>query len=253
MRAPTDTLLLLERTLDDLADRPYFTAHRGALCDNPAGGNENVGPDIAEHLDPEGWVAFNVGDYEPSRWDVHRERATQAGILSVPWARLGTPGAGATREACLARLRDVSTIADEWEIETRPMSGGIARPLLNAETELLLGLVTPADLATHLDGTEGGISTEANLYWSVDWTPVRDWPVLLQLFPEDMHVDPTTMKGITAWAVYGARTRAGMRWVGATYQAWRSDPAWFDRSGMAWSIAWAERVPESGGWEAWES
>lgn len=209
---------------------------------NPNGGVENV-----QEMADAGmvWVGLNVSDYSPESWNVVRANAQAAGVVTFPKGRVAHPGFD-TRETALNRLDFICKTAVNW---------GVPAAIINVETEIKKpedgGLVVAEDVADALKRhglNEAAVSTESFLY-DINWLPLVDWPVLLQIYPEDNRVDPANLPYEMAIRVRRARAY-GFRHVGVTYQAWRSDPDWYDRSGHAWNLAFGDDVG-AGNWYRW--
>jgi hypothetical protein len=230
------------------ATAPYLVSHRGAFLNSPDGAAWDFAAVRAAGFE---WVALNIGDHEPRRWDAVRARAEAAGLEVVPWARLGHPNLSDTHADCLRKLAALIATAKAW---------GTTRPIVNVETEIkpsrLGGLITPEEVAGELERAgmdETGISTEAWLY-DMNWVPLADYALLLQILPRD-----------NGWSA-GVRERQrsceararryGFEHVGTSVQTYpmtdgtNPDPGWFDLSGTNRSLIWGDNVPE-GHWERW--
>lgn len=190
------------------------------------------------------WLGLNVADHSPAEWSTVRLRAAAAGVVCLPKARLGIPENGATRESCLRNLEALCATADAW-----------SSPYLicNVETELRDGIVSAQDVAGGIGGRYAAISSEANLYWSVDWEPLTYYPALLQIYPTDSRLEPKTPERIAEWqaqCVRGARERAGFTHVGVTFQAYdHAQPEWYDRT-TAYSVFSGDDIG-AGNWSQW--
>lgn len=237
------TLAKLDETLAAFGSRPYLTSHVGTMLRDPGGGVEDVQEMANAGME---WLVLNVSDHDPSAWGLVRQRAAAAGVHCMPKGRLANSGDSAADAMRVLRL--ICETAQRW---------GTNRAVINVEAEIRDGLITceqVADVMAEYDVGEAAISSEANLYWSIDWSPLHDYAVLLQMYPEDGKMPPpVTPEKVAAWVkecVTGARERAGFTYVGATYQGWRSDPDWFDRSHSAWSVAYGDDVG-AGNWWRW--
>lgn len=177
--------------------------------------------DYAPHLR---WVALNVRDYLPSDWQTVVSRCANAGVLTIPWARLAHPPFEGAESAALMFAR-MAGAADAWG------SGWI---LPNYENEADSTL-PPLEAAEALDasGWTGRVawSTQGWLPNTPDYSPMNSDPVLLQIFPEDMRWAPEDIAQKQADCVRHARADKGFDHVGVTYQAYRASPNWFDLSG----------------------
>ncbi len=233
-------------------EAPYLTSHRGALLNQPDGAAWDFAAMRDAGFD---WVALNVGDHEPRRWSDLRSRAEAAGLEVVPWARLGHPHLGETREDCLRKLEVLLDAAKAWET---------TRPIVNVETEIkpagLGGLITPEEVARKLDRAgmdEAGISTEAWLY-DVNWVPLSRYAVLLQILPRDNRWAPGEVRSKQEACEKRAHGY-GFAHVGTSVQTYEMadgsnpQPEWFDLSGLNRSVIWGDNVAAQGSdeWQRW--
>ena len=233
-------------------EAPYLTSHRGALLNQPDGAAWDFAAMRDAGFD---WVALNVGDHEPRRWNDVRSRAEAAGLEVVPWARLGHPHLGETREDCLRKLEALLDAAKAWETN---------RPIVNIETEIkpagLGGLITPAEVARELERAgmdEAGISTEAWLY-DVSWIPLARYAMLLQILPRDNRWAPGEVRSKQEACEKRAHGY-GFAHVGTSVQTYEMDdgshpqPGWFDLSGLNRSVIWGDNVAAQGSdeWQRW--
>lgn len=138
-------------------------ANKGVMLRNPRGGVEN----FLEQKNSVFWSACNVGDHTPAEWDFYRSRATLTGIKVIPWERVRSE----------ADVQHLVSVALDW---------GSRGLIVNLEVEAK-DVLKPKQVANKLAGYTGqvAISTEAWLYNPplVDWTPLIDYTVLLQIFP----------------------------------------------------------------------
>ena len=244
----------MPRLLRRRPTRPYLTSHRGALLNHPEGAAWGFAEMREAGFD---WVALNVGDHEPGRWDDVRARADAAGLEVVPWARLGHPHLGETREDCLRKLELLLDTAKAWET---------TRPIVNVETEIkpahLGGVITPEEVARELERAgmdEAGISTEAWLY-DINWVPLNRYAMLLQILPRDNRWAPAEVRERQAACEKRARDY-GFAHVGTSVQTYEMDdgshpqPEWFDLSGLNRSVIWGDNVAAQGAveWKRWTS
>lgn len=190
------------------------------------------------------WLGLNIADYFPGEWSTVRQRAALEGVVCLPKARLGVPEAGATKESCLAKLSALCLTADAWDTPYL---------IVNAEHELSQGIITPSEIADIVGERQAAISSEANLYWAVDWTPLIHLPVLLQVYPQDARLEPKTPERIAQWqaeCVRGARERACFTYVGVTLQTYGgAQPEWYDLS-TVYSVFTGDDIGY-GNWSKW--
>jgi hypothetical protein len=106
------------------------------------------------------WVACNVGDGHYESWLTIRNYE-QAGFTVVPWMRVRTA----------ADVSYLYTVAASWWTPC----------IVNLEDEAKTTL-PPSSVASIMSGRDYAVSAPGWLYNSVDWTPFRDIPVLLQMF-----------------------------------------------------------------------
>ena len=140
-------------------DRP------GLYLRAPDGGVEDV-----QRMKDNGFasIAINVGDFPLPRWDLVRQRAANAGVVVLPWARCRTD-------------QDVTAL-----VQTAKHMGGATAPVLvNAEDELQLdGPVTERHVASECRGMDACVST---LPWTVgiDIAALSSMRIHLQMFPQE--------------------------------------------------------------------
>ena len=228
------TLVRLDKTLGAMLQRPYLTSASGALLRNPRGGVEDVAEMAAAGMK---WLAFNVGDGQHwDDWRIVRERARDANVEVLPWARCRT----------LADCHDLLETADVFA----------SKCLLNIEDEFK-DVLPPFRVAELLSdytmqsrGLDVGISTVGWVYNSVDYLPLANYPALLQLFPTDMRLDPADLEEIQAQCVAHARDK-GFTYVGVTIQAYGgAKPEWYGYIDGTFSIFAGDDVGSSN-WAAW--
>jgi hypothetical protein len=120
-----------------------------------------------------GGVFVNIGDYPADAWEeVVRPRAQGLGMFCGPWARTAD-SFGRFDYSVLDRL---VFCADDW-----------GSPLLvNSEKELDgSGREYTQEIADTVGGREAAVSMLPTPFHSVDWTPLADIPILMQIFPPD--------------------------------------------------------------------
>ena len=188
-----------------------MTATNGAFLRNPRGGVEDVAEMKAAGI---AWLALNVGDDQHwDDWQVVRDRADAAGVAVLPWARVRT----------MIELHDLMETADVFS----------SRVIANIENEFET-VLPPAKVAALLadytlqsHALDAAISTVGWVYNAVDYSPLANYPVLLQLFPQDMKRDPAELEQIQADCVKHARER-GFVHVGITAQTYgAAEPSWY--------------------------
>lgn len=164
-------------------------------------------------------MTLNVIDFPPESWNKARQAAINQGLIVFPW--------GATiadsRTECLKRLDKIVATAVAWNTKY---------VIIDAEKELDNGFITSDDIALALaDFPDAAISTEAWLYFNVDWWPLTEWPVLLQIYPEENRLTPEQIPQFQADCVRHARQR-GFLYVGVTFPTYHgSQPTWYNLSG----------------------
>lgn len=116
-----------------------------------------------------GILLANVGDFDPSEWQEHRDGCARVGMLCCPWLRTADAN-GVWDDGKLIRLID---IADDW-----------CTPLVvNSESELdQSGATLTSLIAERVGDRDAALSSLAWPMNSVDWTPVANLPALPQLF-----------------------------------------------------------------------
>jgi hypothetical protein len=183
------------------------------------------------------WLALNVGDGQHwDDWRVVRERAKAANVEVLPWARCRT----------LSDCHDLLETADAFA----------SKVILNIEDEFK-DVLSPARVAAMLpdytlqsNALDVAISTVGWVYNDVDYNPLGDYPVLLQIFPTDMRRDPAELETIQAQCVAHARDK-GFTYVGVTIQAYGdAKPEWYGYIDGTFSIFSGDDVGSSN-WAAW--
>jgi hypothetical protein len=221
--------------------RPYIVAHSGAFLRKPdGGGGAGIG-----HLGG-GWLALNVGDgLAWSDWNAIIGLATPAGVRVLPWKRCRTLAECAELLELAERVsvRGILNIEDEFERGAGPGEPAACPP--NKVAELL----------AHFD-VAVAFSTGGWLMNDVDYRPIGHRPVLLQMFPQDMHRDPSTLPQVTADCIANAHAH-GFRHVGITCQTYGTDGASYGKAQPEW-YAFLGAAPRSlytgddvGDWSAW--
>lgn len=116
-------------------------------------------------------VFCNIGDYTPESWATIRNQASQQGMFCGVWLRTQVADNGPFSESKLAYLIQV---ADEWQ---QPL-------IVNSERELDgTGNSCTKLIAQYVGNRDGAVSMEAWLYNAVDWSPLANLPMLLQISP----------------------------------------------------------------------
>lgn len=167
------------------------------------------------------WVGACL-DYPPSDWKLIRDKARSQDIKVIPWVRLARVGEGEDEVDVEQRLKMLVDCAVAWNTDWI---------LPNYEDEAKT--ITPHTVVQLLKGT----GWQGNTGWSmqgwqpndVDYSPMNDDPVLLQIFPEDLKWLPPEIPKKTGDCVYHARVDHGFTYVGVTYQSYRNAiPEWYD-------------------------
>lgn len=162
------------------------------------------------------WLALNVREHAPAEWDVVRSRADALNMPCKPWARLGLPDQGETRDDCLVMLQTIYQACDAWGENGIP----------NVETEFER-IFPPDELAAEIDHRIEGLSSVAWLYNAVNFTPVAHLPLLLQIFKTDNRWTVDEIEKRQADCVLHAREK-GFTYVGVTFQTYGgAQPSWY--------------------------
>lgn len=128
------------------------------------------------------------------------------------------------------------------------------RAILNVEDEFQND-VEPGMLAETIEAAdvkldEVAISSVAWLYNDVDFSPLAEYPMLLQLFPTDMRRAPADLEQIQADCVAHARDK-GFTYVGVTFQTYgAAEPEWYAYYEGTRSLYTGDDVG-AGNWGAW--
>lgn len=215
------------------------------FLDNPRGGVE----DIAYVASKAPWVKtlfLNVRDYDPDEWQTVRARASAAGIRTGPWSPTNDR---ATGDFSPRHLDDLVSVADEWR--DSPL-------IVNPEKDIDgSGSEITAYMARNLGGREAAFSVQAWPFDSVDWRPLRSYPILPQIFPAESEAakDPARCKA--RWHERGAElvyftfgTYGGMRpsdfALQAAYSLFPGDPVLATYSLELWQPRSSGFDPTSG-------
>ena len=138
-----------------------FTKHDALFMRDPAGGVEDV---QAMKNGGFGAIFLNVQkEINSAQWDLVRQRAALAQVEVFPWCYIWN----------LYDLDRLIAIADQWG----------TKPVVNVEKQLDEGVFTTQQIADKLGNRDAAFSTECWLYGNVDWSPISQWPVMLQIFP----------------------------------------------------------------------
>jgi hypothetical protein len=179
---------------------------------------DGTGENFSTNID---WVACNIGEYEESEWNSVRRKAAKYGIVAMPWLRLArSPDDGET--VIKDNLRTLVETARSWNVN-------FILPNYEKEAEWC----EPNTVAALLKGTgwkgNTGWSMQGWLPNDVDYSPINDDPVLLQIFPEDLKWDVDDIPSKMSDCVYHARVDHGFMYCGVTYQSYRdAEASWYD-------------------------
>lgn len=129
-------------------------------------------------------IFVNIRDYPENRWTTIRQRAEQAGMLCGPWGRTAKgPDDKIWAPEVLELVLDTG---DRWGMPSVP----------NCESEIDFSGATITTFIRQAIGTRNAaVSTLARPMQAVDWHPLRDIPILAQLFVESHQTDPENVKG----------------------------------------------------------
>lgn len=201
-----------------------FPDGAGAWLRHPRGGVEDVAEMRRAGI---GWVMVNVGDFSLAEWFLVRARCSSELVACYPWARCRT-------------LADVSALCHAASAMGAPRLG------LNLEVEaktVLPPSLAAAAIRAEFPSGSAIVSTEAWLYNDVDWRPLGQHPIALQLFPREN--DPSKKP---LHCVAHART-LGFKTVGVSCDG--RDPAsrYPEREKLPWSICFGDDVGPD--WSTW--
>lgn len=113
-------------------------------------------------------IAVNVQKEIPlSEWDLVRVRAVNAGATLIPWCYIWT----------LNDLDRLLAIADDW-------SKGVC--IVNIEKEIDLGVYSSQAVADKVAARDVAYSSICWLYNAVNWRPMTNKPMMLQIFPYEI-------------------------------------------------------------------
>lgn len=153
---------------------------------NPRGGVEDL--DRMQEAGFQG-VFCNIGDFPPSDWEaIIRPRALQRGMFCGPWARTQDSNGGFSPD----KLTQLVQCAKRW-----------ASPLIvNSESELKgTGSSWTTLIADMCRGYDAAVSVEPQPFADVEWWPLKEMPILPQIFPPAGSPEPDW--AIEQWHAYG--------------------------------------------------
>ena len=168
------------------------------------------------------WIACNL-EHGAHAWDGARARADALDIKVIPWVRLAHVKQGDTVENVKHKLKLLVDTAAVWQTDWI---------LPNYEDEAETFPPNFVKLSLDETGWKGntGWSTLAWLPNGVDYTAMRNDPVLLQIFPTDLRwpKDYATIKAKMGDCIYHA-SQGGFQYVGVTYQTYdNATPSLYD-------------------------
>jgi hypothetical protein len=157
---------------------------------NPNGGVEDLARMKAAGF---GGVFCNIRDYPVEAWeDVIVPRAQEQGMFCGPWARTNDENNNFDPDV----LDAIIYCADDWH---SPL-------VVNSESEVKAsGSEITKEIAAAIGARDGAVSMEPWPFADVDWTPLRDIPVLPQIFTDyaDAATRPYDCKA--GWHEYGVK------------------------------------------------
>lgn len=188
------------------------------------------------------WVGANL-EHPVSRWTDVRLRAERLGVRVIPWVRLCRLKEGENFDTIKQRLLLLADTAEAWdEVLILP----------NYEDEA--STYPPWMVADYLDHTlnwrgEAAWSTLGWLQNDLDWTPLAQDPVLLQIFQKDMGWPVDEIAKKQADSVYHAREK-GFTYVGVTFQTYAgAQPGWYNLEGT--HSVYPGNLIQHGEWDDW--
>lgn len=191
-----------------------------------------------------GWVALNM-DYPIEKWSTVVNLAQLRKVKVIPWIRLARIPEGETIVNVKARLQTLVDTARIWNTDWI---------LPNYEDEA--STMPPALVRLALEETNWvgyvGWSTQGWLPNDVNYQPIAGDPVLLQIFPTDLHwpKDYATIKQKMGDCVAHARQH-GFAYVGVTYQTYdNATPALYDVESYQHSV-FPGNLIQAGQWASW--
>lgn len=180
------------------------------------------------------WFALNIGDgHTWEDWRIVIDRARALNVVVMPWKRC-------------------RTLTECWELLDRADMVSF-HAILNIEDEFkdVLEPAQVAKLIIDFPDLKVGISTVAWLFNDVDFSPLKSYPALLQIFPTDNGWDPDELEQRQADCVTHARDK-GFTYVGATLQTYGgAKPEWYGYHKGTRSLYTGDDAG-AGNWEAWK-
>lgn len=134
----------------------------------------------------------------------------------------------------IAKIWGCDTIMPNYENEAERFAPSIANAVIH-----------DAGWTSHV-----GWSTQGWLPNDTDFSPIKDDPVLLQIFPQDMRFPPDQVNQKIKDCVYHARAHLGFTYVGVTYQTYGSATYdWYDNT-ISHSVYPGNLIPAAD-WVKW--
>jgi hypothetical protein len=174
----------------------------------PDGGVEDVASMKAAGF---GAIFCNIGDYPPDSWQTIRNQARNAGVVCGPWLRTNTP----SNMFSIDKLDFLIATADIWN----------APLIVNSESELKgSGNKLTLRISEKLEKRDAAISVEAWPFADVEWWPLGEFPILVQIFPQESGAGGQPEACRSQWYAYGVKC---VVYTFGSYWGW--DPNSFDR------------------------
>ena len=224
--------------------KSFYTSHSGVFFVSP-GGQSEPGPRAkAAGYD---WACIDIADGHPfADWSTTVSQCNAAGMRVPVWGRvansslmsiLGT--AIQLRRACVLNIEDEFKVKPPAQFEAEIKALKAANPTYTREIVI--------STVGWLYGSEPAAPADIAF-----WKPIAHRPVLLQIFPQDMHRDPATLPDLTAACIQHAKNY-GFRDIGVTFQTYgTAQPSWYTFwSGKPRSLFTGDQVGSQSAWQQW--
>lgn len=208
-----DRIAELEKEVAAMKARPFLTSRNGTFLRSPRGGVEDVAEMKAAGMQ---YLALNIGDGQHwNDWRIVVNRARALDVNVFPWARCRTADEvyALCDTADLVAFQVIVNVEDEFKDTLPPKA--------------------VATLLRDFDELEIAISMPAWAYNDVDYAPLAEYPMLLQLFPQDMRIDPSELEQKQRDCVTHARDK-GFTYVGITCQTYGEDGVSYGKAKPEW-------------------
>lgn len=218
-------------------------AKNTAFLRNPRGGIENTDDQFNAGLR---LALLNIGDHDTSEWSAYELRARNQGIVTGYWRHCLTEAhIVALLDASFRNAKPCVCINVEFELVTTLPPWRI-RQIVDAHRY-------QGQVSTILLGWQGWV--ENGIHKGPDYTPIGDWPSLLEIFPQDAPaLWPPNVKVhecIEHGRILGMKLPVPVYGTYTDKARGPAQPSWYDRS-LHHGLYTADDVSASGDWAVWK-